>query len=180
MKPSIGQGDKGETSLFGVGKKVTKDSLRVIAYGEVDELNSFIGLARSFIKDKRIDSILEKIQNNLFAIGSDLASPKPAKTIPKISKEEVKDLEKSLIDIENELEPLSRFILPTGSITASVLHVARAVCRRIERCTVRLSKETKINEDIIPYINRLSDVLFALARYVNKKADVSDVEWHAK
>ncbi len=177
MKPNIGSGDKGETSL--IGKKVSKDECRVEAFGKIDELNSFIGLARATIeKDKDIDSLLEKIQKDLFVIGSDLATVISTKTnVPKISSDHVKFLENNISEFEKELKPLTKFILPTGNRTASLLHISRTICRSAERELVKLSKEEKINENIIPYVNRLSDLLFTLARVSNKRAGIEDKEW---
>ena len=175
MKPDIGQGDKGTTSLFG-GKRVSKDECHVQAYGDVDELNSYIGYIRSVNKHKELDSMLEKIQENLFVLGSQLASVTNSR-LPQLTNDSVKFLEENIQKFEKDLPQLRRFILPTGVQTAAFLHVARAVCRRAERSIVALSKEKKISENSIPYVNRLSDLLFTLARYANKKEGKSDKEW---
>ncbi|MBI2546825.1 MAG: cob(I)yrinic acid a,c-diamide adenosyltransferase [Candidatus Aenigmarchaeota archaeon] len=179
MKPSIGQGDKGTTSLFG-GKKVSKADIRVQAYGEVDELNSFIGLVRAINSRKEIDPMLEKIQENLFVLGSQLASAYENPSLPQLTKDDIEFLEDNIVNFEKGSKELRKFILPTGYPTAALLHVARSVCRRTERIIVALSKLRKMNENAIPYINRLSDLLFALARYVNKKEDKEEHEWISK
>lgn len=179
MKPNIGQGDTGETSSFG-GKKLSKDECQVQAYGDVDELNSFIGLIRSFNKYQELDSLLEKIQEDLFVLGSQLASTVENSRSPSLTNDSVKFIEKNIQEFEKDLVQLKKFILPTGSQTSSLLHVARTVCRRAERSIVNLSKERKINENAIPYANRLSDLLFTLARYVNKKEGKMEKEWISK
>ncbi len=169
-------GDKGETSLFG-GKRVKKHSLRVEAYGCVDELNSFIGLARSFNKDNEIDSIIENLQQDLFTIGADLATPLDAKTpkpIKRVSKNQIDDMEKAIDKIWSRLKPLKGFVLPAGTITASCLHVARAVCRRSERAIIALSEKEEINNHVVPYVNRLSALLFVLALLANQNEGVSE------
>ncbi len=175
MKPNIGQGDTGETSLFG-GKKVGKDECQVQAYGDVDELNSYIGLVRSFNTHKELDPLLENIQENLFILGSQLASVENSR-LPQLTKDNVEFLEENIQHLERELSQLRKFILPTGTQTSALLHVARTVCRRTERSIVTLSKVKKLDENSIPYINRLSDLLFDLARWVNKKEGKIEKEW---
>ncbi|MBU5537132.1 MAG: cob(I)yrinic acid a,c-diamide adenosyltransferase [Candidatus Aenigmatarchaeota archaeon] len=179
MKPNIGQGDKGTTFLFG-GKQVSKDECQVQAYGDVDELNSFIGYIRSVNKHQELDSILEKIQEDLFVLGSQLASAVENSKLPQLTKDNVKFLEENILKFEKDLPELRRFILPTGSQIAALLHIARTVCRRAERSIVALSKIKKLNEFSIPYINRLSDLLFTLARYANKKEGKNEKEWISK
>lgn len=169
MKPNIGKGDKGETDLL--GKRISKCDCRVEACGSIDELNSFIGLIRSTLQNRDIDSLLEKIQSDLFLLGSDLISKQT-----KISEANVKFLERMIEQYEIGLPTLKGFVLPAGSQTASLLHVARTVCRRAERNIVALSKKRKINPKAIAYVNRLSDLLFTLARVVNKRAGVSEKE----
>jgi len=176
-------GDTGETGLMG-GRRVSKDDLRVEAYGTIDEANSFLGLAASFSADKQINDIIEKIQRDLFAIGSNLATPIEDKTkisypIPEITQSSVDSLEKIIDDIEKELPSLKKFILPGGSRAASAIHVARSVVRRAERIVVAFSKQERINPEIIKYLNRLSSLLFELARLANKRANVSEKEWSA-
>jgi len=175
-------GDKGETGLFGAGR-VSKASLRVDAYGDVDETNSQIGLVRSFAKDEKIAEILESIQEDLFALGSDLATPLhiPArKSAPQITADNVKRLENIIDEIEEHNTPLRKFVLPAGSNTASLLHVARTVCRRAERKVAALKEKEAINEQCLIYLNRLADLLFVLARFANKREDIEDVEWEPK
>jgi cob(I)alamin adenosyltransferase len=177
-------GDFGETTLMG-GRKISKDDLRVEAYGTIDEANSFLGLAASFSEDMQINNIIEKIQQDLFAIGSNLATPEEDRTrinypIPEITTEYVKNLEKIIDETERELSPLKKFILPTGCRAASALHVARSIVRRAERIVVCYSKKEKINSQIIKYLNRLSSLLFELARLANKRENVSEKEWTVK
>ena len=168
-------GDKGETSL--IGKRVSKTDLRIHVYGTLDELNSFIGLCRSEAKNfHEIDSLLEKIQEKLFAISTNLATA-VGKSKLQITLDEANDLEKHTIDFEKKLPELKRFIFPVGSKLASLLHVARSICRRAEREVVALMKKEKIDEPILVYLNRLSDLLFVMARFANKKENISDKEW---
>jgi cob(I)alamin adenosyltransferase len=166
-------GDGGETSLVG-GQRVSKASLRVDAYGDVDELNSFIGLARAYLNDAEIDSALGLIQNDLFTLGGDLASPVEIQ-VPRINEEFIATLEELSDKFLEELEPLKEFILPGGCETGAALHLARTVARRSERKVVALSGEEEINSQAIIYLNRLSDLLFILARLVNKRAGVPEM-----
>ena len=175
-------GDKGDTGLFG-GPRVSKDSPRIEAYGCVDELNSYIGLARSFADEKDIDQILRRVQDDLFALGADLATPlkaKVAKKIPRITREDTNRLEAMTDRFDKELQPLKTFILPTGSRFATHLQVARALCRRAERRVVTLSKKETINGEILPYVNRLSSLLFVLARVVNRRSGNIEIPWSVK
>jgi cob(I)alamin adenosyltransferase len=165
-------GDGGETSLVG-GKRVSKASLRVDTYGDVDELNSYVGLARAFLKDSEIDEALSLIQNDLFTLGADLASPSEIE-VPRIHDEFIATLEELSDRFLEELEPLKEFILPGGCEAGSALHLARTVARRSERKVVALSGEEEINPQTIIYLNRLSDLLFILARLVNKRAGVPE------
>jgi len=173
-----------ETELMG-GRKVSKDDLRVEAYGTIDEANSFLGLAASFSEDKQINDIIEKIQQDLFTIGSNLATPEEDRTrinylIPEITLEYIENLEKVNDEVKKELPNLNKFILPSGSRTASSIHVARSIVRRAERIIISLSKKEKINQEIIKYLNCLSALLFDLARLANKRSNVSEKEWTAK
>ena len=170
-------GDKGETGLFG-GGRVSKDSTRVEAYGSIDELNSVLGVVRSFLADKEFDSILCRVQDDLFVAGADLATVKKDQEMSRITAERVLELERTIDRYERELPPLNSFILPSGSIVGSALHFARAVARRSERQIVRLARSEGINDQMIPYINRLSDLLFVLARVANRRDGKSEVEWH--
>jgi cob(I)alamin adenosyltransferase len=165
-------GDAGETSLVG-GKRVSKASLRVDTYGDVDELNSFIGLARAYLQDEEIDGALSLIQNDLFTLGGDLASPTEIQ-VPRINDEFIATLEELSDKFLEELEPLKEFILPSGCQAGASLHLARTVARRSERKVVALSAEEEINLQAIIYLNRLSDLLFILARLVNKRAGVPE------
>ncbi len=174
MKIYTKKGDKGKTSIIG-GERVDKDDLRVESYGNVDELNSVLGLLTSMTdvhKDK-----LQLIQSTLFEIGSELASVEYRKVV---RTEDIEELEKWIDEMSLELIPLRSFILPGGSQASSVAHIARTVARRTERSVVRLMKTTEIPEEIVAYVNRLSDYLFVLARYINQSQGVPDVEWKSK
>lgn len=180
MKIYTKTGDKGKTSLFG-GKRVWKDDLRIKAYGTVDELNSIIGVSITEMKQKELKKILGGIQHELFNIGSDLASPnyKSSKNfdIPKISNENIKKIELYIDKFDTKLPVLKNFILPSGLKGAAILHQARTVCRRAEREIITLSKIEKVNQEIIIYLNRLSDLLFVLARFENFSSKHPDIEW---
>ena len=165
-------GDAGETSLVG-GARVSKASSRVDAYGEVDELNSLIGLARAHGHDSEIDEALGEIQNDLFTLGADLASPSEVE-VPRIDESFIARLERSADRFLAELEPLKEFILPGGSEAGATLHLARTVARRGERRVVALSETEKVNSQTIVYLNRLSDLLFILARVANHRASFSE------
>ncbi len=185
MKIYTKTGDKGKTSLFG-GTRVPKYHLRIEAYGTVDELNTHIGL----IRDQKIDShtteILLKIQNELFTLGSMLATP-PEKEILKSGKERLnihKLSEESVVLLENEIDlmneslpPMSHFILPGGHTTVSFCHIARCICRRAERITTLLNDESAINSTILMYLNRLSDYLFVLARKLTIDNQAKEIPW---
>jgi cob(I)alamin adenosyltransferase len=184
MKIYTKTGDKGETRLID-GKQVNKADQRIIAYGEVDELNSNIGLAISFLRSKQnllsdIADILEQVQNDLFVLGSDLADPSwpqvSGKT-PRTSEKMASALEPFIDRIESELESITFFILPGGSVEASLLHLSRAVARRTERAVVSLSRSGPINPAIVIYLNRLSDLLFVTARLANKRMGMQDIPW---
>lgn len=179
MKIYTRKGDRGETSLFG-GKRVLKNSLRIETYGSVDELNSIVGAARASVPPQEIDTILERVQNDLFILGADLATPTSMKhgKVLRIMHSHVEGLEKIIDRLEILLEPLSSFILPGGSSLGAQLHVARTVCRRAERLAVQLTKREKIGELPVMYLNRLSDCLFVLARYANKVAGAQEKKWN--
>ena len=174
-------GDKGETGLFG-GGRVPKDHPRVSAYGEVDELNSFLGLARATEPLPRVDEILLSIQRDLLAIGALLATPNPAKmrehlTKARIDDKRIRELEQAIDAADLELEPLKAFIIPGGSAKAAALHVCRTVCRRAERAVVAMQESEAIPELAIVYLNRLSDLLFTLARLASRQAGVAEETW---
>lgn len=177
MKIYTKTGDEGETGLFG-GGRVPKDDPRVRAYGDVDELNAALGMAAAQAPDGFEAALLQTIQRDLFNIGAELATPDPAKlrSIP-IGAAGVGALEEAIDNYEEQLPPLKNFILPGGTPKACAFHVARTVCRRAERAVVLLSRDQQVNPLIIHYLNRLSDLLFVLARAVNAKAGKPDVAW---
>jgi cob(I)alamin adenosyltransferase len=165
-------GDGGETSLVG-GKRVSKASPRVEAYGEVDELNSIVGLARAYLNDTEIDEALSLVQNDLFTLGADLASPADIQ-VPRIADNFIITLEELSDRFLKELEPLQEFILPGGCQAGAAIHLARTVARRCERKVVLLATDEEVNPQAIVYLNRLSDLLFILARLANKRAGVPE------
>src|SRR5215471_19239696 len=165
-------GDAGETSLVD-GSRVSKADLRVAAYGDVDELNSLLGIARIDLADTQLDSALGKIQNELFIVGADLASPLSVQ-VPRVSEDHVAELEQLIDLLLEELEPLREFILPGGAQLGATLHLARTVARRAERSVVALGAQSGINEQALIYLNRLSDLLFVMARVANRRAGVKE------
>ena len=172
-------GDEGETSL-GSGVRASKASPRVRAYGEVDELNSFLGLARTKIADTALQELLAKIQNELFILGADLAVPLPGLShVPdrqrRVSQAEIEGLEAAIDHYNETLPPLEEFILPAGNEAGATLHVARAVARRAEREVVHLAQSEKLNPHVVAYLNRLSDLLFVLARVANRRGGSDEV-----
>lgn len=183
MKIYTRTGDAGDTGLFG-GGRVPKNHPRVEAYGDVDELNAAIGFARSIEQMPRIDEVLVPIQRDLFAIGALLATPDREKMRQHLEKARVDDdrvgqLERAIDECDRELEPLRSFIVPGGTPKAAALHVARTVCRRAERRVVSLG-ESGIDEIpalVVIYLNRLSDLLFTLARVANRRAGAGEVTW---
>jgi cob(I)alamin adenosyltransferase len=179
MKIYTKTGDAGETGLWG-GQRVPKDSARVQAYGTVDECNAAIGVARASGVEAELDAILARIQDQLFVVGADLATPGAAANIPRVGSEEIAFLERTIDALEEQLEPLKQFILPGGTPAAAQLHLARTVCRRAERWVVALSREAPApNELVGVYLNRLSDCLFVLARAANARAGVTDTPWNS-
>jgi cob(I)alamin adenosyltransferase len=181
MKIYTRTGDGGETGLFG-GGRVSKDHPRTAAYGEVDELNSAIGVVRATAPAELFDDLLEGIQRDLFAIGGRLATPAPEKVAEAIAKavlppERAESFERAMDDAEQELPPLRAFVLPGGTPKAAGLHLARTVCRRAERSVVRLARAEEVPPEILVYLNRLSDLLFTLARVANHRAGSGDVTW---
>ena len=178
MKIYTKTGDKGQTSLIG-GTKVSKGHLKIESYGTVDELNSFIGVIRDSFTDTDTNILLERTQNNLFNIGAQLATVAVTTNsyVPKVTEEEIESLEKAIDKMDESLTPLRNFILPGGHIANSYAHVARCVCRRAERCVVRLMEEEEVDPLIIKYMNRLSDYLFALARFISHQNGSREVEW---
>lgn len=176
-------GDKGETGLFG-GPRVKKSHPRIMAYGSVDELNAVLGQARSLNDHRELDKLLTRIQNDLFDLGAVLASPQKERLAGKatgfIRPEDIAFLEQTIDHYDHELPPLKDFVLPGGSDLAALLHVGRTVCRRAEREIVALAEQESVDPEIIIYVNRLSDLLFVLARWVNLKKGVPDVPWEKK
>ena len=175
MKIYTKTGDKGETSLLG-GKRVGKDALRIETYGTVDELNSILGICRSLNPPDEIARVLDGLQHALFRLGADLASP--ADSSIRIDLEDVQRLERIIDEMEPKLKPLKNFILPGGSSAAAYLHFARTVCRRAERRAVRLSRAETVNNTAIIYLNRLSDLLFVLARWANALTSTDESIWN--
>ncbi|MFO7662290.1 MAG: cob(I)yrinic acid a,c-diamide adenosyltransferase [Chloroflexota bacterium] len=175
------QGDSGQTGLSG-GQRVPKNSLRVNAYGTVDELNSYIGVALAFGLADRLAQVLPEIQNELFHLGSDLSFLEEDKTkfrIPQIEKRHIDRLESLIDEMTAVVGPLENFILPGGTIGSAHLHVARTICRRAEREAIALSREEPIGEFVVSYLNRLSDALFVMARYENNARDVLEPLWNS-
>lgn len=178
-------GDKGETGLFG-GKRLSKSSVRVDAYGSVDELNSAVGLARALLSKKAakdIDPILAELQRHLFTVGADIASPEDetpaAVAVPRVSEAMTKWLEEKIDSIAPNLKPLQRFILPGGTQAAAALHLARSIARRAERKAVALAEKEKLNPEVVRFLNRTSSLLFVLARWANAAEKISEEEWSA-
>ena len=171
-------GDSGETALYG-GTRIPKDALQIEAIGTVDELNAYIGYAQTLIDDNDLCEVIERIQNHLFSIGADLATPvtHTKSTEMRISADFTAEMEKAIDTFSDELPPLTNFILPGGCQAGSALHVARAVCRRSERCVVRLMREADVNQEILRSLNRLSDLLFVLARVVNHRSQMPEPIW---
>ena len=168
-----GRGDQGQTDLRNM-ERVSKDSRRIEAYGTVDEVNALVGVVRPTGHDD-IDGTLRAIQNHLHIVQADFANPQPEEGDPQITEEHVDELEGMIDDADSELDPLTSFILPSGSPPGARLHHARAVCRRAERRSVSLAaEEAGVNETAIIYLNRLSDALFTLARLVNKREGVRE------
>jgi cob(I)alamin adenosyltransferase len=173
------KGDRGKTSL-GTRERVPKDSLRVETYGTVDELNSMIGLAISLGVSDPIRETLIQIQDRLLDLGADLAFPvenSGGRSVPRIQENHIKFLEEIIDSMNDELGPLENFVLPGGTTGAGALHVARTICRRAERLTTTLGREETISEFALPYLNRLSDTLFVMARYDNHLSGISDTLW---
>ncbi len=175
-------GDDGTTSLFG-GERVAKGNPRIEAYGTVDETNSIVGLARAHLRgepgQEELDPVLGDIQEELFVLGADLATPLDAKpVVERIEEAHIEALEERIDRFEADLPGLDRFILPGGTPAGASLHSARTVCRRAERSSVEAKTSTPINEQVIIYLNRLSDLFFVLARWANREAGVREDTWH--
>jgi cob(I)alamin adenosyltransferase len=173
-------GDKGNTSLIG-GTKVPKNDIRIETYGTVDELNSWIGLVNDQLADAEFKNELKEIQDRLFTIGSSLATDaekEPKMKLPDLHKSDIEFLEKRIDEMTAQLPPMKSFILPGGHATVSSIHIVRCVCRRAERLAVNMQQhELFIDEQIIQYLNRLSDYLFTLARYAAQKLGAEEIPW---
>lgn len=197
MKIYTKTGDRGETGLVG-GRRVPKDDLRIAAYGDVDELNAVLGVCRGINgrcvmddggemgkgrtadRDWRAElgKMLQRLQHELFDLGADLATPLDSKVpVPRVQKKQVTNLEQWIDEISEEVAPLRQFILPGGCELAAQLHVARTLCRRAERALVALARREKIGENVVKYVNRLSDLLFMMARLANKIEGVGEEKW---
>lgn len=178
MKVYTKKGDDGTTSLYG-GTRVTKDHLRIEAYGTVDELNSLIGVVIAYLDNKKELDFWQGIQSRLFDIGAILATDgqKKGLFLPEIKEVHIEEMEKAIDSIEENLEPLKHFILPSGHISVAQCHVARTVCRRAERAVVRLSHEDIVSDVIVKYLNRLSDLLFVMSREFGRRFDVVELKW---
>lgn len=179
MKIYTKTGDTGDTGLFG-GPRVRKDSPRIEAYGTVDELNAVLGLARAEALPDEIDALLYRVQNELFDLGAELATPNAEERgLRSLGAAQIAVLEQAIDRGESQLAPLKQFILPGGNRGAALLHIARTVCRRAERRLITLANmpEEKLASEPVIYLNRLSDLLFVLARWTNQLAGVADVPW---
>jgi cob(I)alamin adenosyltransferase len=173
-------GDKGQTSLIG-GTRVSKSSLRIEAYGTIDELNAYVGWAGDYQRDAEVVRLIRDIQDRLFTMGSSLATD-PGKEVkmklPELAEADIRELEKAIDAIDEQVPPLRSFILPGGDPAVSVSHVARCICRRAERLCVALTEQGEpVGPLVIPYLNRLSDYLFMLARYSSLQAGVEEIPW---
>ena len=175
-----GTGDQGETGLFG-GGRVSKDDARVEAYGSVDELNASLGVARAAGLPDELDALAGRLQHQLFELGADLATPKDSKArdskVVRLGHDSVKALEDEIDGCEEHLDALQTFILPGGDPAGAVLHLTRTVCRRAERRVIALARTEPIGDVAIPYLNRLSDLLFVMARLANARAGSPEQPW---
>lgn len=175
-------GDQGETGLFG-GQRVVKNHPRVAAYGEVDELNAHLGVCRACCEDAEIGERLQRLQSELFVVGADLATPTEQgdqvgrRTVPRVTEGMVAELEAQIDRYEDATPPLKTFILPGGTPLGAQLHLARTVCRRAERAVITASGKEQLNPDAAVYLNRLSDLLFTLARAANHRAGKEECPW---
>jgi cob(I)alamin adenosyltransferase len=176
LKAYTGKGDKGETGLYD-GTRLWKNDSRVEAYGAIDELNSQIGVVRALVGKDKIGDLLRTVQQDLFTIGGDLATTQPTSKVPRVGHSHVMKLEQAVDEIHDTLEPLRRFVLPGGGVAAAELQVARSVCRRAERRVVALARGGSVNPEIVIYLNRLSSLLFDLARLANKNDGIREEEW---
>lgn len=176
MKIYTKTGDDGTTGLQG-NSRVSKSNPRIIAYGTIDEANAVLGIVLSYELDNDIAHLLNLIQNELFLVGADLSNPNLEDKKNRITSDRISHLEKNIDKYEEELSPLTNFILPGGNIMASQLHHVRTIIRRAERCIISLSEQEEINDNCIKYVNRLSDLFFVLGRVVNKRNGYKDIIW---
>lgn len=177
-------GDSGETGLFG-GQRVRKDHVRVAAYGEVDELNALLGVCVTVCNDSELREVLERLQGELFVVGADLATPQEEgdavgrRTVPRVNEGMAAALEALIDRFEEGVPPLMNFILPGGTSLAAQLHLARTVCRRAERAVLTAAGREALNPEAMVYLNRLSDLLFTLARAANHRANHPETPWRS-
>ena len=177
MKIYTRTGDDGSTGLLG-SERVGKDSLRVEAFGTLDECNAAIGIARSLIAEEDIDQILENVQSLLFSAGADLACPSETAKLERVHSDDIEKLEKTIDALEEELSPLKAFILPGGTTSSAHIHLSRSICRRAERNIVRLSHSEATNPSVLIAVNRISDLLFVVGRTLNSRAGEHDSIWN--
>lgn len=177
MKLYTKGGDDGTTGLFG-GPRVLKNDLRVTAYGEVDELNASLGVALTLVSDAKLTAQLRQIQSDLFIVGGELATAVGKSALVTVTMAHAERLEPWIDQASDAVPPLQNFILPGGTPLSANLHLARTICRRAERAVVTLTQHESVSPAIVVYLNRLSDLLFALARHANHQAGVADIEWH--
>ena len=179
MKIYTKTGDAGTTGLQG-GNRISKSSSRIITYGSIDEINSILGIVLSQKVDDDLKQLFTKLQNDLFIIGSDLSKPDLPDSVNRATPEMVEFLENMIDKYENQLDPLSNFILPGGSYLAALIHLSRTVTRRAETQLIKLSDEVEINKICKIYLNRLSDLFFVLSRIINKRNNIPDIIWNLK
>ncbi|MCO6439327.1 MAG: cob(I)yrinic acid a,c-diamide adenosyltransferase [Phycisphaerae bacterium] len=179
MKLYTRQGDDGTTGLFG-GTRVGKDHHRVCAYGEVDELNCSLGLAGAVCRDPQLLEKLRRLQADLFVVGSELANPQGQGATVAITEADIQQLERWIDSCSEAVEPLRSFILPGGGALAARLHYSRATCRRAERAVVVLTHTEPVRKEVLIYLNRLGDLLFAMARLANKLESIGDIPWQPR
>ena len=179
MKIYTKTGDDGTTGIQN-GTRISKSESRIQAYGMVDEVNSFLGFILTKLDAKDLENLLIKIQNDLFVVGSDLSNSDLKNTQNRVNDDMIKTLEENIDKLENDLSPITNFILPGGHEVAALVHVSRSITRRAETFVISLSEKEKINNNCIRYLNRLSDLLFVIARSINQQKNVKDVIWNPK
>ena len=179
MKIYTKTGDDGTTGIQN-GTRVSKSESRIQAYGMIDEINSFLGIILSKLDEKDLENLITKIQNDLFVVGSDLSNSDLKNTQNRVNDEMIKTLEENIDKLEKKLSPITNFILPGGHEIAALVHVSRSITRRAETFVISLSEKEKINNNSIKYLNRLSDLLFVIARTINQRKNVKDIIWNPK